>query len=695
MTDENLKKMIFDILRKDNRLWNKEKTELNQSLLMDLVDNLDNQILRILLENDLTKDKFFINVDQSLIFKPEEFKFFLEENKVKNSFTHYKNRIGLSDGKRFIKSIDNVVLNFPYKDCVLQGGQSDVEGEDTYFEYDKKITATDKRNGYKANSYNARKAKREEVFFNQILAQDEIDRLFDNKAFVNWKRFNQDGEQNLEGIERNDKGVIEENLIIQGNNLLALHSLKDQFAGKIKMIYIDLPFNTGSDSFAYNDNFNNSTWLTFIKNRVEIAKELLSDDGFMFVHTSYHMYPYLKLLLDEIFHNNYICTLNVLVRHLDRILKADKDFHDVIEYISIYTKDKKSNKISKRKVDNDIEDYIYLINEKTEGTEVTLEKDGESVNVTYFTPDQYEEIQSKPEKKQLKRISIRGSLKEGNSSGRFYMKYLDELKSDLPSGTLFKVDGIGNDIYDYRYFHLPYEGNKNGGYYQGVPVDFKDYKFKPYPNFFDFVDEYNNVGYEGNVQLRNGKKPEALISKLIDIAGVKEGEFIMDFFLGSGTTCAVAHKRGCRYIGIEQLDYGLNNPKERIKSVINGDQTGISKSVDWHGGGEFIYTELAKWNELAKEEINTCNNLEELKNLFNKLYNKYFLNYNVKIKEFKEKIIKESNFIKLPLERQKEMFLTMLDQNQMYVQKSEMEDSTYGISEKDQYITKVFYGEEN
>ena len=149
-----------------------------------------------------------------------------------------------------------------------------------------------------------------------------------------------------------------------------------------------------------------------------------------------------------------------------------------------------------------------------------------------------------------------------------------------------------------------------------------------------------------------------------------------------------------QYIGLEQLDYGENDSLIRLQNVISGDSTGISQAVNWKGGGEFIYCELAPYNEKAKEEINKCNTLDELEKIFDTLYDKYFLNYNLKVKEFKEKVMKEENFKALTLEQQKEMFLTMLDLNQMYVQYSEMTDSKYGIDEEFQKLTNKFYNNE-
>ena len=197
---------------------------------------------------------------------------------------------------------------------------------------------------------------------------------------------------------------------------------------------------------------------------------------------------------------------------------------------------------------------------------------------------------------------------------------------------------------------------------------------------------------EGNVKLKNGKKPERLLKRIIEMS-TNENDIILDFHLGSGTTCAVAHKLNRQYIGIEQLEYYENSSITRLQNVINGDKTGISEIINWNGGGEFIYCELAPYNEKAKEEINNCNTLDELEKLFDILYDKYFLNYNLKVKEFKEKVMKEENFKALTLEQQKEMFLTMLDLNQMYVQYSEMTDSKYCIDKVFQELTNKFYSD--
>jgi len=318
MTDQmKLKQKIFKVLKADDRFWNEDKTEFNQTLLLDLVENIDENVIELLLQESVLREKFFVKIKDVYVFKTNDFRFFMEENKLDNSYTAYKNRIGLTDGKKFLKDTNDVVLDFPYKDCVLEGGQSTEEGKDTYYEW-QETTYKDKldEHGNKIKEgrknvkvvdeeghYEQKTDKRKEIFFNSVLAHDEIDRLFDPKALVNWKRYTKDGEQEVEDIKRNEDGIIKENMIIKGNNLLALHSLKKEFTGKVKLIYIDPPYNppSSNNTFTYNNNFNHSTWLTFMKNRLEVGKKLLSEDGAFIVAIDENEFAYVGVMIEELF----------------------------------------------------------------------------------------------------------------------------------------------------------------------------------------------------------------------------------------------------------------------------------------------------------------------------------------------------------------------------------------------------------
>lgn len=695
MDNKQLKSKIINVLKQDDRLWKEDKSELNNTLLLDLVDKIDEKVIDLLLQEKETREKFFVKIKDVFVFKTNDFKFFIEENKVDNSYTQYKNRIGLTDGKRFLKDSGDVVLNFPYKDCVLEGGQSTEEGMDTYFEYD----GNNKQ-------YKEKKAKRKEIFFNQVLAQDEIDRLFDEKTLVNWKRFTKDGEGEVKEIKRDADGTIKENLIIKGNNLLALHSLKKQFAGKVKLIYIDPPYNTGKDSFKYNDNFNHSSWLTFMKNRFEVARELLRTDGVLIVQADDKEQPYLKVLLDEVMKvEQFETSFYVQVRYDNKTLSEDNDFQKVMEVAHVYSKDTSVFKPNKLKEDYSIDKFKFEINELEMGEKVII--NGKEVEI--FKEHQYEIKEVEPHINALKETWATGSLiRQGGTAAEFLSKYLIERKKEDGLKVLYKVYGMGEDGLGYRYITGPKKDDAfRGKFYSGIPKSIKeavknnDYqKEKPIPNiiynYLEFQGDFGNCRHEGEVDIGGGKKPEMLLSFFIDYF-TKPNDIVLDYHLGSGTTAAAAHKMNRQYIGVEQLDYGENDSVIRLNNVIGGDSAGISTNpeISWKGGGDFVYCELAKWNEKAKEHILACESFEELEIFFDSLLEKYFLNYNLKIKEFKENVIKEENFKNLSLSQQKKMFLIMLDLNQIYIPKTEMADKRFGVSEKDQNITSLFYNSGN
>ena len=563
-----------------------ENKNLKINVIKDYADNGNIKLLEPLLKNAQTKKAFFTPVLDSFVFNTAKFKEFLEYSSACNSYSKYLGqKIGLYMGDSSLLDRNEVVLNFPFKDCVLEGGQRKEDGLDTYYEYNDK-----------KGEYEEKQGKRREVFYNEVLAQEEIDSLFSPKAFCNAKRYekrksekctklNRDAELNKKRGLAED--TITDNLIIKGNNLLALHSLKKEFAGKVKLIYIDPPFNTGKDDFKYNDNFNHSTWLTFMRNRLEIAKDLLSEKGSIFLHLDFHESHYMKILMDEVF--------------------GRENFRNNIVWC--YTGPSGSTNFLPRKHD----DILYY--SKTENNE-------------------------------------------------YHIQYIKHKSGVHNSGQVF-----GNTDTD--------ENFKAEAEAQGKKLE-------------DFwLDIYSTDRYRSEMLNFVGQKPEALIERILSI-GTSESDIVLDYHLGSGTTAAVAHKMNRQYIGIEQLDYGENDSVVRLQNVINGDQTGISKSVNWQGGGSFVYLELAKKNETALEQISDCKSLEELTESFDELCSKYFLHYNVRVKEFRKEIESE-RFKQLNLKQQKEMFSRMLDLNQLYVNTDDRHDKNTGLTEDDIAITEDFY----
>jgi len=660
------------LLEKDERLVS--EGELLKNRIVELGLKLDKDLIRLLLSNERIKGHFFTEVDGILVFDKEKFMKFIDNKEfLPDSYTAFKNRIGLTADKRYIAKSKEVVLSWPYKDCILEGGQ---EKEDE---------------------------KRREIFHNEILAPDEIDRLLEPKVFTNFKRIDAKGEHKVTEIKSND------NLIIKGNNLLALHSLKKRFAGKVKLIYIDPPYNTGNDEFKYNDNFNHSTWLTFMRNRLEVAKELLSDDGAIFVQIDHHELGYLNILMDEIFGiGNKVQIISVKVASPSGFKAVNPGPIDVTEYILFYTKNKGSFKFRRN----------YVPAQYHKNYNLYLERKGsDDVKKWKFIPIKEEVLQAN------------GFKTEKEAKERFGDMYPTTIKSMIAE---FAFKNAKN-VVSIRDLHKPTdkvkklqkESRKNGGcikvykkadgtkmyLYKGGAIAFYSSKIKEIDgvpqviellsDFWDHI-SWAGIAREGSVKLKNAKKPEKLIKQILDIAANK-GDIILDFFMGSGTTPAAAHKMGMQYIGIEQLDYGKNNADIRLKNIIGKanskgklsetiedyDTTGISKAVNWKGGGDFVYCELMELNEKVIQKIQDAKDTDELLRIWEEMREHAFLSYRVDLKLFDKNI---EEFKKLPPEEQKKLLIKCLDANNLYVNYSEIDDSQYNVSEEDIELNKKFYG---
>lgn len=681
MANNTYKQHLENLLKQDARFVDDEG-ELMGNKVKSFTDDLDEKLIELLLQDERSRTQFFIKIKEVYVFKASEFKFFLEQNKIDNSFTNYTNQIGLSIGGKFLKDNTDVVLDFPYKDCILEGGQSTEEGLDTYFEYDEEVSKPDAKKGYKPQQYNEKQTKRKEIFFNTIVAKDEIDRLLEPKAFTNIIKYDANGESKPNSFTRDaainkKRGLpadtITDNLIIKGNNLLALKSLEQEFIGKVKLIYIDPPYNTGSDSFAYNDNFNHSTWLTFMFNRLEAAKTLLQENGVIMVQCDDNEQASLRLVLDEVFKSkNFVETY--IWKNTDNAPTLSKKTRKNIEFIHCYEK-----KI------NSLQAYI---GRDSDNADAPLLNSGNPITILEFKPGiiKFRVEDGIYKKQKFSKVELLDDLEVLNGvnkksirlKGRFKWQQ-SFLNEEVVNGTHFLIKSdkfsiryqreIASNIAPDKFINEAYlskaigvETNEDSKKH----IDSLELDFNSYP------------------------KPETLIAFLIR-AVTKEYDLVLDFHLGSGTTAATAHKMKRKYIGIEQMDYIEDVAVKRLNKVIEGEQGGVSKVANWQGGGSFTYLELAKNNQNAKDKILACNGYEELMELFNDLYSNYFLHYNLKIKEFKEVVSKEEKFIALPLEKQKEIFCKMLDNNQLYGNVSEMEDSKHNISPEDIALTKDFY----
>jgi len=679
---ENLLDNLKNLLQKDERLVSKGRLLKNK--IIELALKLDKDLLELLLSDKQMKEVFFTQVGKATIFDKDKFvKFVSNKQFLPDSYTSFKNKIGLIDEKgEFISEKKEVVLSWPYKDCVLEGG----------------MTKEDQ--------------KRDEIFWNEILAPDQITRLLDPKVFTNAKRIDKDGEHKFNGFRTDANGDIKDNLIIKGNNLLVLHSLKKRFAGKVKLIYIDPPYyfrdTKEGDTFLYNTNFKLSTWLTFMKDRLRVARDLLRKNGAIFISISDEGLGELKLLMDEIFgRENFMNIISVKTGESLRAIGGGESTRLIkkAEFLVFYAKDRNSftpNPVyefvplkeiieEKKKQGKEFEYNQILV---SEGTKKPFDKfrDGYGNEITIFKHSEYII-------KSLDDFIKENKLKDEMEA---YEKYADKIfRLALSESSILKrvQEKVNQEFYSIEY--IPRSGRQKGRltrrfFYKQNEVIFISGTIEKINNTLYRREKLSNLWLdipwqgimnEGGVSLKYGKKAEKLIQKIIELS-TNEGDIVLDFFAGTGTTCAVAHKMGRQYIGVEQLDYGENSAVVRLKNVINGDQTGISKEVGWQGGGDFVYLELMKWNENFVEKIKEAKTKEELKNLWETMKEKAFLSYKVDIKTIDEHA---KDFDDLSMEDQKRFLLECLDKNHLYVNYSEIDDEEYGVSEEDKKLNRAFY----
>ena len=403
------------------------------------------------------------------------------------------------------------------------------------------------------------------------------------------------------------------------------------------------------------------------------------------IQCSFHQYPYLRVLADEILRETcHQFDMNTLVRHPDRSLTSDKEFNDVVEYTLIYARSE-SFKMPKREIAKTEKDYKYDI-ALPQIPHETISLGGKNVKV--YLPNTVTITCKAGHIGGLKSMSIRGSIREKNSSGRFYVAYLEKLINQYPEGTFFAVPGMGDDGLPFRLFELPKNGNKNGIYYPGKPTN-ADVTRIPYPNFMDYVQQYNLVNDEGGYSFRNGKKPEEFIAFYLDIF-TNKGDLVLDFCLGSGTTAAAAHKMGRHYIGIDQMDYIDSIAVPRLCGVISGEQSGISEQMNWRGGGSFVYCELVKLNQAFVDEIEAAANSETLSGIYSRIVKSGFISCKVKPADIEGAA---EDFSVLSLDEQKRFLMELLDKNLLYVNLCDIDDEEFDIGDSDKAFTKSFYGE--
>lgn len=507
-------------------------------------------------------------------------------------------------------------------------------------------------------------------------------------SVTNAKRYTTDGiEENITSIKDSD------NLIIKGNNLLSLSSLLIKYEKAIKCIYIDPPYNTGDDDFKYNDNFHHSSWLTFMRNRLTIAKRLLRDDGAIFVQIDHHELGYLNILMDEIFGiENKVQIISVKTASPAGFKTVNPGPIDVTEYILFYTKCKSQFKFKKAYVPVGYNANYNLV----------VKKAAKVCDWT-FEPIRHAAIKDagfESEREARRKYGSAWKVIVANLIEQYAYNNADNVVSirdpHKPTDALKKLlqeSKKTTEVLEYKR-----EDGSSGYIYRGGALAFYSNKLQIVDGHLTVTEllsdfwshiSWAGIANEGGVKLKNGKKPEKLIKQIFELS-TEAGDIVLDYHLGCGTTCAVAHKMGLKYIGCEQLDYGQNDSVVRLNNVINGDDTGISEAVNWHGGGSFVYCELSKLNQKYVEDIQTAVTDAEIVALWHEILNTGFISCKVNPSDID---MEDIAFTELSLDDKKRLLMEMLDKNQLYVNYCDMEDETFAVSDADKVFTKNFYGE--
>lgn len=656
---------VLTVLKADERFLAEDGTFLRNAVC-EAAMKMDERLIRLLLSNAETCAHFFTVIDGVKVFDKTEFAWVVNNRQfLPDSYTRFKNKIGLADERgESIAASGKVELIFPYKDCILEGGQTFEE------------------------------QKRKEIFYNQALAPDEVDRLLFPKVLSNAVRYAGNGESPAGEFLKGD------NLVIKGNNLLSLAVLMKHYEGMVKCIYIDPPYNSGNrNSFGYNDSFNHSTWLSFMKTRLEYARKLLARDGVILIQTDDREQAYLKVLCDEIFGiEQYETTFFVQVRFTNKTLAEDGSLHKVMETVHVYSRNHESFKINKMKEQYPLEKFCWEVRELEKPQ--TIKAGGRIVDI--FKDGQYEIVEVEPHIDGLKETWATGSLiRQGGTAAEFLAKYLIDRKKQDGLKVLYKVHNMGEDGLGFRYILGPRKGDaKRGKFYSGVPLGIKDEvragtyaKERPVPNliynYLSFEGDFGNCRNEGGVDIEGGKKPERLIKFFLDYFS-GEGDLVLDFFGGSGTTAAAAHKMGRRYIVCEQMDRQTAMIVSRLQSVISGEKTGISSDVGWRGGGSFVYCQLAKLNQAVVDEIEAAEDEDVLQEIYDRIMKSGFISCKVNPEAVSAAA---EDYAALSLEDKKRFLMEILDKNLLYVNYCDIDDEEFGVSEADKLFTRSFYGE--
>lgn len=640
------------------------KNVLNKAKVIQDIDRYDEDLIMALLNDETVKKHYSKQIGEYTIVETNKLiETFEMDDYWMDSYTKYSKKIGLTVNGRFLDESTNVILDFPYKDTILKAGMSkeDIEKEDLM---------------------------PNEPFYNEVIAAEEIDTLLDKKILVNAKRYTAKGVEDAVDFDEED------NLILKGNNLLALHSLKEKYTGKVKLIYIDPPYNTGNDSFQYNDRFNHSSWLTFMKNRLEIAKELLSDNGVITIQCDYHQNSYLRILMDELFGiNNYVSEVSIQMSSPSgpKMATIKSSIPKLKDSLLIYSKgnfevniqpykpkdkwDKEYSKILMNFTQNDRMRLDEDIKQKNYERAKTIIESARLSTLTKEFPDQKNNIDW------LKDNAWRIVADKQNTG-------LDNLlaKSEpFWSGDVSVAKSARGNFFLFR-------TDKDFGSDTRVEIVFANNNLNEHTgDLWTDISTSGGFSEEGGVNFPTAKKPEKLLKRIIEMF-TDHNDTVLDFFMGSASSQAVAMKLNRKFIGIEQMDYIEEKSVTRLKNVIKGEQTGISKEVNWQGGGSFVYAELMEKSRGYLQGVLEADDTDSLKRIYQLMLENVDLDFRVDLEQVQE-MLKDA----ISLEEKKQLLIKVIDKNQLYYNYSEMDDRKVCdlISAHDYAFNQSFYGEED
>lgn len=645
MIDSKIMETTKSILKDFGNTYFSDKGTLKRNRVIEDLDAYTPMLMKALLANQLIHDTYTESIvidDKSVeLFKLNQFiEMFTYKEYWQDSYTKFENKIGLTAGGKFIDETADVVLDFPFKDTVLKAGMTKEDQKDA-----------------------------DEPFLHETIAKAEIDQLLEPKIFVNATKYDQ---ENLDGAPVDT--FEDNNLIIKGNNLIALNSLKKRYTGCVKLIYLDVPYffkkTISEDAFKYNSNFHLSAWLTFLKNRLEIAKELLSEKGSIWINISEDGMHYLKILADSVFTNDkFVGTIPRKTRNgkSDVPYNLSQDF----DWILVYTAGFENDEIIGRQVKRqylETEDFPNRPWRKADITKQTTIQQRPNSNFTMINPKTGKEYPVNPKRSWA---VAKDTFQEWYENGGIgFPDDYDFMSGDRPFRRIFKDEDD--------------DKNKSSAVYS-------DFLLKLYSG--------KTVNKLGNDQIDNlferndfdYAKPEELLSEIMKVT-TTEHDMVLDFFMGSATTQAVAMKMKRRFIGIEQMDYIKTVSVERLKKVIAGEQGGISKDVNWQGGGSFVYAELMEKNQGYLKDVQQAETTKQLEDVINRMIEGGAdFDFRVDV----EKVLQNPEYQAMSLADKKQLIVKVIDKNQLYYAYSDMDD--YNVQElmadSDIAFNKSFYGE--